>query len=82
MDIKYIFRIHKTNKFKIEKLNWEMLSKNINDRAIELLKQNSTNNIDWDWLSQNTSDGAIELLKQNQDKICWDWLFWNSNIFE
>ena len=58
----------------VEKLDWDMLSININ--AINLLKENP-NKINWKYLSMNPS--AIELLKENQDKIYWYNLSSNPN---
>jgi hypothetical protein len=45
------------------------------------LKENA-DKIDWWNLSQNPNDGAIALLKVNQDKICWELLSVNFNIFK
>ena len=61
----------------IEKLDWDMLSININ--AINLLKENP-DKINWKYLSMNPS--AIELLKENQDKIYWYNLSSNPNAIE
>ena len=61
----------------VEKLDWDMLSININ--AINLLKENP-NKINWKYLSMNPS--AIELLKENQDKIYWYNLSSNPNAIE
>ena len=47
------------------KINWEMLSKNPNPKAIELLKANPKK-IDWEYLSANPS--AIELLEEKMKK--------------
>jgi len=73
------FSIKKTllNWIDIEKLDWDMLSININ--AIDLLKENP-DKINWKYLSMNPS--AIELLKENQDKINWYNLSSNPNAFE
>ena len=61
----------------LEKLDWEMLSKNLN--AIHLLEQN-LEKISWFYLSKNPN--AIHLLEQNQDKINWAILSDNPSIFE
>jgi hypothetical protein len=78
-----------------DKINWSSLSNK--PYAINLLKEkievetklNNTNNtnynnldkkINWSYLSSNPL--AIELLKDNQDKIDWNSLFKNSNIFK
>ena len=53
----------------INKINWDLLSKNPN--AIELLKENQ-DKINWNILSLNPN--AIELLKENQNKINWKYL--------
>ena len=58
----------------IEKLDWNMLSQNIN--AIDLLKV-FPNKINWKYLSKNPN--AIEILTNNQDKINWKSLSANWN---
>jgi len=71
--IKYVLK----NWIPINKLQWNMISKNPN--AIELLKANPTK-INWAPLSKNPN--AIKLLKENYKKIDWDWLSRNSNAIE
>jgi hypothetical protein len=61
----------------INKLNWNMVSKNPN--AIDLLKANPTK-INWLFLSANPN--AIELLEANPDKINWLFLSTNPNAIE
>ena len=46
----------------VSKINWNQLSWNTSDGAIELLKQNS-DKISWKDLSSNLNDGAMEMLK-------------------
>jgi hypothetical protein len=53
----------------IDKLNWNILSKNPN--ALYLLEQNM-DKINWSQLSENPN--ALYLLEQNIDKIDWYWL--------
>ena len=77
----YIAIVILDNEFLPEEFNWKNLSKNPNDKAIELLKQNQ-DKINWDSLSENTNEKVLELLKQNQDKINWDSLSANPIIFE
>ena len=60
----------------IEKLNWKMLSVNVN--AIDLLEANK-DKINWKYLSRNPN--AICLLLDNKDKIDWCWLSKNPSIF-
>jgi hypothetical protein len=60
------------------KINWDRLSTNSNDSALELLKANPEK-IDWKWLSSNSNKQALELLKANPEKIYWNWLSRNSN---
>ena len=49
------------------KIDWKWLSKNTNDRALDLLEKNMEK-IDWVWLSMNTNDRAFDLLEKNMDK--------------
>jgi len=51
----------------IEKINWDFLSQNNNDLALEMLKQ-KPKKINWFWLSLNNNDLAIEMLKQKPKK--------------
>ena len=60
----------------INKINWNMLSKNPN--AIDMLMKNQ-DKINWSCLSLNPN--AIDLLMKNQNKIDWWWLSSNPNIF-
>ena len=60
----------------IKKLNWTLLSSNLN--TFDLLKEN-INKINFKLLSLNKN--AIELLKENQDKINWKLLSKNPSIF-
>ena len=62
----------------IKKINFNGLSLNTNDKAIELLKKKK-DKIDWSKISLNTNDKAIELLEENQDKINWNNLCLNTN---
>lgn len=48
--------------------DWEFLSANSSDFAIQLLTQ-FPKNINWYYLSQNSADGAIDLLDQNPGRI-------------
>ena len=47
---------------------------------MKLLTDNQ-DKIDWYCLSENTSTGAIELFEQNPEKINWDEIWCNPNIF-
>lgn len=58
----------------IEKLDWKMLSVNVN--AIDLLEANK-DKINWKYLSKNSN--AIRLLETNLDKISWKYLSLNRN---
>jgi hypothetical protein len=71
-----IIKLLRENKNKID---WEKLSQNENDYAIEILKEN-LDKINSFHLSRNESDKAIELLKENPDKIDWVELSGNSNL--
>ena len=62
----------------IHKLDWYFLSKNPNDRAVDLLLANPKN-IDWNFLSMNPNDRVIDLLLANQYKIDWYFLSGNKN---
>jgi len=61
-----------------DRIDWDFLSMNKTDEAIELLKQNPKK-INWLWLSSNPCNEAIELLKQNPKKINWRILSRNRN---
>ena len=63
----------------LEKLDWNVLSANPNDGAIDLLKANPSK-INWDFLSENPA--AIKLLKANPNKINWKELSLNPNAIE
>jgi hypothetical protein len=71
-----IIKLLRKNKNKID---WEKLSQNENEYAIEILKENP-DKINSFYLSRNESDKAIELLKENPDKIDWVELSGNSNL--
>ena len=60
-----------------DKINWEILSTNIN--AIHLLESNP-DKINWHYLSKNTN--AIHLLEANQDKINWQAISANSGALK
>ena len=58
--IKFCEEINNQIKFNNEnKINWQKLSKNPNDKAIELLKKNQ-DKIDWDKLTKNANVKALE----------------------
>jgi hypothetical protein len=64
-----------------DKIDWDLLSTNSNDRALDCLLANPEK-INWALLSLNTNTRVIEILKQNQDKINWCNLSRNPWIFE
>ena len=61
----------------IEKLDWKMLSVNVN--AIDFLEANK-DKINWKYLSKNSN--AIRLLETNLDKISWKNLSLNRNAID
>jgi len=60
------------------KIDWDFLSMNRSEEAIELLKENPKK-INWLLLCYNISNEAIKLLKENPKKINWSILSNNSN---
>jgi hypothetical protein len=64
-------------------LNWDELSENHHDRALDLLEhEDNRGKIDWYKLCYNTNPRAIELLKQNPDNINWTVLSSNPSAGE
>ena len=60
-------------------INWDGLSKNINEKSVKYLNYMKWN-INWANLSTNPS--SIELLTNNQNKINWFYLSKNNNAIE
>lgn len=56
------------------------LSKNTNNRIIDLLKK-YPEYIYWDWLSMNPNSNVLELLKENKDKLNPRWIWCSPHIF-
>jgi len=63
----------------LNKINWELLSSNLNVDIIKLLEKNQ-NKIYWDELSSNPN--VIDFLQKYPNKINWISLSTNNNIFE
>lgn len=78
----YITKVHNKIKNYIiknkKKINWNLLSENENDYAIQLLQENF-DKINWIQLSYNSNPIAIRILLGNLDKINWDWLCLNKS---
>jgi len=75
--IKLLKQEYKKNP-KSNRIDYEELSFNTSDEAIELLKVNKKK-IDWVALSYNKSLEAIELLKENFNNIDWSSLSFNTS---
>ena len=70
----YFFKLKNFIKNNIDKMDWEILSRNPN--AIYLLEKNF-NKINWLGLCENPN--AIYLLDKNLDKISLIWIYKNAN---
>jgi uncharacterized protein YciU (UPF0263 family) len=55
------------------------ISENKNTKAMQILRENLTENMPLDYLCENSNDIAIEILQQNLDKIDWYWFSLNTN---
>ncbi len=62
-------------------INWDYLSINSSDKAVELIK-NNLHQINWIKLHQNENPAVIKILENNPEMINWTILSYNKNAVE